>query len=53
MKETMKTTVWSAGGCHSWYQGKDGSVPTVWPLSTVRYMIEAAPPAELSVFDCL
>lgn len=50
---TMDKTVWKAGHCNSWYQNKDGKVPTVWPGSTVKYMADCAPPNDLNNFDCV
>ena len=50
---TMDTAVWKAGHCHSYYQNKDGKVPTIWPATTVRYMADCAPPSDLSTFDCV
>lgn len=37
VRERMKRTVWQTGGCHSWYQGADGHIPTLWPGFTVEY----------------
>ncbi len=33
----MKTTVWNAGGCASWYIDKTGRNSTLWPDATWRY----------------
>lgn len=33
----MAGTVWSAGGCRSWYQDSTGRVSALWPGTTVRY----------------
>jgi cation diffusion facilitator CzcD-associated flavoprotein CzcO len=33
----MAGTVWSAGGCRSWYQDVNGRVSALWPGTTVRY----------------
>ncbi|MGH2952095.1 MAG: flavin-containing monooxygenase [Solirubrobacterales bacterium] len=30
-------TVWTAGGCHSWYLTPDGHNPTIWPGWTLDY----------------
>jgi cation diffusion facilitator CzcD-associated flavoprotein CzcO len=46
-------SVWTAPGCISWYQNKEGKVPTLWPFSTVRYMREAAPPSDLRAYKCV
>jgi cation diffusion facilitator CzcD-associated flavoprotein CzcO len=31
IQERMRGTVWTAGGCKSWYLGKDGVNRTLWP----------------------
>jgi cation diffusion facilitator CzcD-associated flavoprotein CzcO len=49
----MDESVWKKGGCVSWYQNADGKVPTVWPGTTLRYMIDLVPPTDLSIFDCI
>ena len=50
--DAFKTTVWSTGGCASWYRNdKTGKFPALWPLSTVRFFYEGAPPQDLSLFD--
>jgi hypothetical protein len=33
----MAGTVWSAGGCRSWYQDVNGRVSALWPGTTLRY----------------
>jgi cation diffusion facilitator CzcD-associated flavoprotein CzcO len=33
----MAGTVWTAGGCRSWYQDVNGRVSALWPGTTVRY----------------
>jgi cation diffusion facilitator CzcD-associated flavoprotein CzcO len=33
----MAGTVWSAGGCRSWYQDANGRVSALWPGTTLRY----------------
>jgi hypothetical protein len=33
----LKKTVWSLGGCHSWYQDAKGNVTTLWPDFTWMY----------------
>lgn len=38
----MRTTVWSTGGCRSWYQDSTGRNSTLWPGSTLRYRRESA-----------
>jgi len=52
INETMEGTVWKAGKCNSWYQNKDGKVPTIWPATTARYMMDCLPPNDLHIFDC-
>jgi hypothetical protein len=34
-------TVWTAGGCASWYLDKTGRNSTLWPWSTYRFMRRA------------
>ncbi len=36
LNQSLTNSVWS-GNCNSWYQGKDGKIPTLWPSSTVSY----------------
>lgn len=36
LNQSLTNSVWS-GNCNSWYQGKDGKIPTLWPASTVSY----------------
>ena len=31
IQQRMQGTVWTAGGCKSWYLGKDGVNRTLWP----------------------
>ena len=33
----MAGTVWSAGGCHSWYQDPTGRVSALWPTFTLPF----------------
>ncbi len=33
----LARTVWSAGGCKSWYQDADGVASVTWPASTQEY----------------
>jgi cyclohexanone monooxygenase len=35
LQRRMKRTVWSRGGCTSWYQDAQGRITTLWPRSTV------------------
>jgi cation diffusion facilitator CzcD-associated flavoprotein CzcO len=37
MQRRMETTVWSTGGCHSWYQDRFGRNTTLWPGSTAAF----------------
>ncbi len=37
LQRRMKRTVWSTGGCVSWYQNEDGEVTALWPASTFRF----------------
>jgi len=35
LQERMRPTVWSAGGCSSWYLDEHGRNTTLWPRTTV------------------
>ena len=37
VQEKMKRTVWSLGGCVSWYMDDKGNNPAIWPDFTWRY----------------
>ncbi|SRR6266496_279819 len=37
LRRRMRRTVWTTGGCASWYQDAQGRVPTLWPGSTLRF----------------
>jgi len=37
VQRRMRRTVWTTGGCASWYQDDRGRVPTLWPASTLRF----------------
>lgn len=37
LQERLKRTVWSAGGCRSWYVDADGTNRTLWPGTTVHF----------------
>ncbi len=37
LQARMKRTVWSIGGCDSWYKDKDGKNVTLWPGSTFGF----------------
>ncbi|MDQ7019865.1 MAG: NAD(P)/FAD-dependent oxidoreductase [Robiginitomaculum sp.] len=41
--DDLENMVW-ASGCHSWYQAKDGSIPTLWPHSTAVFRRQMARP---------
>jgi len=36
----LARTVWTTGGCSSWYQDDHGRVTTLWPGSTVRLRLQ-------------
>jgi cation diffusion facilitator CzcD-associated flavoprotein CzcO len=36
LQRRMRRTVWTTGGCASWYQDPDGKVTVLWPGSTLR-----------------
>ena len=37
LQQRMKRTVWSAGGCDSWYLDSHGKNTTLWPYSTLEF----------------
>ena len=37
IQKRMKRTVWSAGGCDSWYLDSHGKNTTLWPYSTIDF----------------
>lgn len=37
LQAALKTTVWNAGGCASWYLDANGRNTTLWPTYTWRY----------------
>jgi cation diffusion facilitator CzcD-associated flavoprotein CzcO len=37
VEQRMAGTVWSTGGCVSWYLNAAGRIPTLWPGSTLRF----------------
>ena len=37
LQKRMKRTVWSAGGCDSWYLDAHGKNTTLWPYSTIEF----------------
>ena len=38
LQEKLAKTVWQTGGCHSWYQDKNGKNVTLWPGFTFTFM---------------
>jgi cyclohexanone monooxygenase len=38
----MKRTVWTRGGCQSWYLDEQGRNTTLWPKSTVTFRRQLA-----------
>ena len=42
LQHRMKRTVWSSGGCASWYLDKHGNNTTLWPRSTFAFRGETA-----------
>lgn len=41
IQEKLQHTVWQNGGCHSWYQMKNGKNVTLWPGFTFSFMNRA------------
>ncbi|HEV7915502.1 MAG TPA: NAD(P)/FAD-dependent oxidoreductase [Albitalea sp.] len=39
LQRRMQRTVWSTGGCTSWYQTQDGKITTLWPGTTLEYRL--------------
>jgi cation diffusion facilitator CzcD-associated flavoprotein CzcO len=37
LQKRLATSIWSRGGCTSWYMDKDGRIPTLWPGSTFEF----------------
>jgi hypothetical protein len=37
VRSAMKTTVWTRGGCNSWYLDSEGRNTTLWPSFTFRF----------------
>jgi cyclohexanone monooxygenase len=37
LQRRMRRTVWSAGGCSSWYLDKHGRNVTLWPRTTFKF----------------
>lgn len=38
LQDELARSVWQSGGCHSWYQNKDGKNVTLWPGFTFTFM---------------
>lgn len=41
LDSNMRDTVWTSGGCHSWYIDKTGRNSTLWPSFTFTFMQKA------------
>jgi cation diffusion facilitator CzcD-associated flavoprotein CzcO len=39
IERRMAATVWTTGGCVSWYLNSAGRNPTLWPASTIRFRL--------------
>jgi cation diffusion facilitator CzcD-associated flavoprotein CzcO len=39
LQARMGRTVWSTGGCTSWYQARSGRITTLWPGTTLEYRL--------------
>jgi cation diffusion facilitator CzcD-associated flavoprotein CzcO len=39
IEQRMAATVWTTGGCVSWYLNAAGRNPTLWPASTIRFRL--------------
>jgi cation diffusion facilitator CzcD-associated flavoprotein CzcO len=37
LQQRLKRTVWSTGGCTSWYQTRSGAITTLWPGSSLAF----------------
>jgi cation diffusion facilitator CzcD-associated flavoprotein CzcO len=37
LQQRMQRTVWTTGGCTSWYQARNGRITTLWPGSTLAF----------------
>ena len=37
LQRRMRRTVWTTGGCSSWYLDEHGNNPTLWPRSTLSF----------------
>jgi cation diffusion facilitator CzcD-associated flavoprotein CzcO len=52
VERRMAATVWSTGGCVSWYLNAAGRNPTLWPASTLRFRRELRR-VDLSEYDLI
>ncbi len=52
IERRMAPTVWSTGGCVSWYLNAAGRNPTLWPASTLRFR-RATRRVNLAEYDLL
>lgn len=39
LQQRMQRTVWSTGGCTSWYQSRSGRITTLWPGSALEFRL--------------
>jgi hypothetical protein len=39
LRRRMRGTVWTAGGCRSWYQDRTGLNTALWPAPTWRFWL--------------
>jgi cation diffusion facilitator CzcD-associated flavoprotein CzcO len=39
LQARMRDTVWSTGGCTSWYQAQGGRITTLWPGTSLEYWL--------------
>ncbi|MEV0641054.1 NAD(P)/FAD-dependent oxidoreductase [Streptomyces sp. NPDC050619] len=52
VQERMRRTVWSTGGCTSWYQDAGGRNTTIWPGTTTEFR-RATRRVDLAEYDVL
>jgi cation diffusion facilitator CzcD-associated flavoprotein CzcO len=52
VQERMERTVWSTGGCTSWYQDANGRNTTIWPGTTSEFR-RATRRVDLAEYDVL
>jgi cation diffusion facilitator CzcD-associated flavoprotein CzcO len=52
IERRMASTVWTAGGCDSWYLNAAGRNPTLWPASTLRFR-RATRRVDLAEYDLI